>query len=87
MKRIVLALLVLTALVAGCSSSKKAKPSPYVATEVEEEFRQRWIAKRMGEITAETGADARDARKQASQEFRQRFTHTTVAKKADPLAD
>jgi len=69
---------------AGCSS-KKPKPSPRIAAEVEESFRQRWIAKRMGELQA-TGkaADARQARRMATDEFKQRFAYASIAQNPDP---
>ncbi len=68
------------ALSAGCSSHPELKP----ATAVEEEFKQRWLARRINELT-QTGADPRDARRQAAEEFRQRYEYTTAAQKIDPV--
>ncbi len=70
---------------AGCSS--KPKPSGTLATDMEEKFKQRWIAKRMGDLQAAgQAADARDARRIATDEFRQRFAYTTIAQKPDPVS-
>jgi len=78
-----LAALTTLAAVAGCSS--KPKPSPRVASEVEESFRQRWIAKRMGELqTAGQAADARQARRMATDEFKLRFPSLSIAQNPDP---
>jgi len=67
----------------GCSS--KPRPSPRVAAEVEEAFRQRWIAKRMGELQASgKAADARQSRRMATDEFKQRFAFTSIAQNPDP---
>ncbi len=89
MKRLRFVCVALVALTgSGCFSSKKPKPNKALATEVEEVFKQRWIAKRMADITAANpGIEARDARRQATEEFRVEYRHTTVAKKADPMGD
>jgi len=78
-----LAALATLATATGCSS--KPKPSPRVASEVEESFRQRWIAKRMGELqTSGQATDARQARRMATDEFKLRFPSLTIAQNPDP---
>lgn len=78
-----LAAFTMLAAASGCSS--KPKPSPRVASEVEESFRQRWIAKRMGELqTSGQAADARQARRMATDEFKQRFPSLSIAQNPDP---
>lgn len=84
MKRLVLiSLLPVAAIfsVAGCAS--KPKPTPLIATEVEENFKQRWIARRMAELQAsKQAADARDARRIATEEFKQKFASTSIVQQA-----
>jgi hypothetical protein len=89
MKRLfITGLLVLTSLatlpaITGCSS--KPKPSPRVASENEESFRQRWIARRMGELMANGQAvDARQARRMATDEFKLRYPSLSIAENPDP---
>ena len=80
MKRLVLICLLPVAaflFVAGCSS--KPKKSPLVATEVESNFRERWIAKRASDLVAtKQVADAAEAQRIATGEFKQRFASTSV---------
>ena len=73
----------LFAVASGCSS--KPKPNPALATEVEEAFKQRWIAKRINELAQAGVTDPREARRQATEEFRQRYEFTNAAQKADPV--
>ena len=71
------------ALATGCFFSKKsAKPkdSGSIATEVEEDFRQRWVSKRAGELVA-GGKTAEAARTEAEAEFRERFEFTKAGQK------
>lgn len=68
---------------AACSS--KPKPNPAMATEMEEAFKQRWIAKRMNELSQAGVTDPREARRQAIEEFRQRYEFTNAAQKGDPV--
>lgn len=72
-----------TLLSSGCVFSKKTprvKESSAISAEVEESFRQRWVDKRVAELTAQgTAADA--ARTQAETEFRERFGFTRAAQK------
>ena len=68
----------------GCSS--KPKPNPAIATEVEEGFKTRWIAKRMGELQASGAApDPREARRLSVEEFRKKYEYTSAAQKSDPV--
>jgi ABC-type uncharacterized transport system auxiliary subunit len=85
MKRICfLSFLSLASLFLGCSS--KPKPNPAIATDVEESFKNRWVAKRMGELQASGAApDAREARRLAVEEFRKKYEYTSAAKNADPV--
>jgi hypothetical protein len=54
---------------------------------MEEKFKQRWIAKRMSDLQAAgQAADAREARRIASEEFKQRFAYTTIAQKPNPVS-
>ncbi|MDF9833674.1 hypothetical protein M2103_001906 [Ereboglobus sp. PH5-5] len=81
MKRfLLLCLLPLFALLpfAGCSS--KPKPSPLIATEVEQNFKDRWIIARAADLVAlKQAADADEAKRIATEEFGKRFAATTVA--------
>ena len=68
----------------GCFNFFKPKP---IAGEVEEGFKNRWIAKRMGELQASGKAkDPRDARAMALDDFRKTYPYTRVAQKPDPVA-
>ena len=78
--------LLLSLFVVSTGCTRKPKPNPAIATEVEEGFKQRWIAKRITELTQAGVTDAREARRQATDEFRQRYEYTSAAKKNDPTA-
>lgn len=70
-------------LTTGCVFSKKkdsAKEGSAISGDVESIFRQRWIDKRVAEITAQGTAPAA-ARQQAEQEFRERYQFGTAAAK------
>jgi len=70
------------ATVSGCSS--KPKQSPRVAEQVEDSFRQRWIAQRMGQLQASGQAtDARQARRMATDEFKLRYPNLSIAQNPD----
>jgi len=56
--------------------AKKAKESSNIATETEKEFQQRWVTKRVGELTAQ-GASTSAAEQQAAQEFRAQYSYAT----------
>lgn len=67
----------------GCLFSKKkgsAKESSAISSDVEAIFRQRWVDKRVAELTA-AGTAAAAARTQAEQEFRERYQFDQRAKK------
>jgi hypothetical protein len=64
----------------GCSSRPK---HPRPATQVEEEFKQRWLAQRIAELSQGGAMDTRDARRKATEEFRERFRYTAVAQQVD----
>ncbi len=71
---LLLALLPLLLAAPACSSSQKPKPNPAIAAETENEFRLRWIARRMGELQAGPEAvEPRKAREMATREFAEKF--------------
>jgi len=53
---------------------KAPKENPNVAIEVEAGFKQRWIDKRVAELTA-AGTDATAARAQAEKDFRAAYSY------------
>jgi len=66
----------------GCFGSKKPKPNPAIAADVEEAFKQRWVARRIGELSASgEAADGRKAREQALREFAEKYEYTSAAKR------
>lgn len=69
---------------AGCFNRPKA--NPHIAAEVEDAFKQRWIAKRMSELQASGVSDPRQARIQATEEFRKRYEYINSARVPDPVA-
>ncbi|HEY0946032.1 MAG TPA: hypothetical protein VGD81_12225 [Opitutaceae bacterium] len=59
---------------------RKSQPKPPIATEVEEGFKERWVAKRVGELIASGGAaNGLEARRIALQEFKERYEYTRAA--------
>ena len=83
-KRLLLSLLAVAVLSStGCNlfhrKAKKPKESSAIATEVQKEFHQRWIAKRITELNAQ-GITGAAAQQQAEGEFRERFSFATPAK-------
>lgn len=59
----------------GCMffrKSGKPKHSPKIATEVETEFRQRWIARRVSELAAQ-GVTGPAAQQQAAREYSEKY--------------
>jgi hypothetical protein len=67
----------------GCLFSKKTnrpKESSEISSEVEATFRQRWVDKRVTELTAQ-GTAAPAARTQADQEFSERYGFNQKVKK------
>jgi hypothetical protein len=84
MNRLVTPLLVLIlAFCPGCLFSKKnpkPKENSAVAAETEQAFKQRFVDKRAGELTAQ-GLGAEAARAQALEEFKARYGYTGAAQK------
>lgn len=79
MKRfsLVLALLLTLAAASGClfhRKSAKPKENPHIATEVEQDFKQRWMEKRVAELTTQ-GVAADAAQQQAAKEFAERYEY------------
>lgn len=61
----------------GCNffrKNKKPKEDSRLALQVEGEFRERWVEKRVSELMAQ-GADAGTAQVQAAREFRERYPY------------
>lgn len=84
MKRVFLSLLAMTALLSsGCLFSRKSrqpKETGAIATDVEREFKQRWLARRVSELSTQ-GVTGPAAQQQAEQEFVQKFTFAEPARK------
>ena len=82
--RIALVILAASSLcLAGCLFSKKSgkpKESKAIASQVDEEFKQRWIEKRAGELMTR-GVSPDIARGQAIEEFRLNYGYTSAAGK------
>jgi hypothetical protein len=76
-KRLLLTLLATSVLMSGgClfhRKSRKPKESSAIASDVETEFRQRWVAKRVAELNAQ-GVSGAAAQQQAEQEFGEKFS-------------
>lgn len=70
--RCTLILLSLVVLSAGCFHRPKQR-TPEIAADVEESFKQKWIAKRMGELQAAGVTDGREARRQATEDFSKKY--------------
>lgn len=66
----------------GCFNRSKAR-QPEIAADVEESFKQRWIGNRMTELQASGVTDAREARRQASEEFRKKYEYIKSAGSPD----
>ena len=70
-------------LTSGCLFSKKTaqpKENPSIPGSVEGALKDRWIEKRAAELTAQ-GKTPTDAREQATNEFRERYSYTGAADK------
>ena len=79
-----MALAALATLLVTSACSSKPKPSPHIASEVEESFKQRWVAKRAVELQAIGRAiDADQARHIANSEFKQHFPMLAIWHNAD----
>ncbi|PTY08839.1 hypothetical protein DB347_04510 [Opitutaceae bacterium EW11] len=81
---LVILLSIVCAVGAGCFH--RTKTNTAIAADVEETFKQRWIAKRMGELQASGVSDGREARRQATEEFRQKYEFIGASKTPDPIA-
>lgn len=83
-RTLVIALSVVALCLSGCSyfskGPKKPKESKAIASQVEEEFKQRWIEKRAAELMTR-GVSPDIARGQAIEEFRLNYSYTTAAGK------
>jgi len=68
----------------GCFNLTTPKP---IASEVEDTFKTRWVARRMTELQSNgTATDPRDARRIAVDEFKKKYEFTRAAQKPDPVA-
>lgn len=83
-RTLIAALAATTLCLTGCSyfskGPKKPKESKAIASQVEEEFKQRWIEKRAAELMTR-GVSPDIARGQAIEEFRLNYSYTTAAGK------
>lgn len=80
-KRALLVLLAATMLFSGCLFSRKhrkQKETGAIATDVEQEFKQRWMAKRLADLAAQ-GVTGSAAQEQANREFQEKFAFAVPA--------
>jgi hypothetical protein len=70
----------------GCLFHRHRQKAPAIATETEATFEQRWVAKRQAELQAGGVKDAAEARRQAIDEFRKKYTYLDITHKPDPEA-
>jgi hypothetical protein len=68
----------------GCRHRTKVE-SNHIAADTEEAFKQRWIAKRMSELQAAGVTDGREARRQATEEFRKKYEFINASKSPNPV--
>ena len=81
---VITVLLAALTLSSGCFNITKPKP---ISSEVEESFKNRWIAKRMSELQSSGKAnDPREARAMALEEFKKKYEYTAISKKPDPVS-
>lgn len=81
--RLLLSVLVLAAAASGCTlfrKSSRPKENPAISSEVEENFRRRWVEKRSAELVAQ-GTAAAAAQTQAENEFRERYDFSRPGRK------
>lgn len=67
----------------GCNlfrKNKKPKENPNIAAQVEADFRERWVDRRVEELGA-TGVEAATAHAQALNEFQERYPYIRPPKK------
>jgi hypothetical protein len=72
----------MVASVTGChffKKSKKPKENPAIAADTEANFRERWLERRVPELTAQ-GTDAATAQQQAEREFQEKFPYIKAGK-------
>ena len=83
-RTLVIALSAATLCLTGCNmfkkGPKKPKESKAIASQVEEDFKQRWIEKRAVDLMTR-GISPDIARTQAIEEFRLNYSYTTAAGK------
>lgn len=65
----------------ACRSSKKPKETNAIASEMEANFKQRWIDKRVAELT-QSGKAPEVAKAQAEKEFAERFDFSRPGQKS-----
>jgi hypothetical protein len=70
----------------GCLFHRHRHKTPNIATETEVTFEQRWVAKRQAELQQSGVKDASEARRQAIDEFRKKYTYLEITHKPDPEA-
>jgi len=80
---ILTAALALTGTACHFIKTKTHKENPNVAIEVEADFKQHWIDKRVAALTA-AGTDTTAARAQAEKEFRATYSYLRTAEPAKP---
>lgn len=68
----------------GCLFHRHRHKTPPIAAETEATFEQRWVAKRQAELQASGVKDPAEARRQAIDEFRKKFTYLDITRKPDP---
>lgn len=82
-KRLLLSLVIVASgFSTGCHfwrRSHKVKESSAIATGTEQDFKQRWIKNRLGELAAQ-GVTGEAAEAQADREFREKYTYALPKK-------
>ena len=80
---LIFVLTLLVAFTAGCNlfrKNKKPKENPNIAAQVEADFRERWVDRRVEELGG-TGIDSAAARTQALSEFEERYPYIRPPKR------
>lgn len=72
------ALLMLVPALSGCAGLRKKAEEKPVTTQVEENFKHRWVEKRSAEIAGQ-GIAQDEARRRALTEFREKYEYTGAA--------
>ncbi len=83
-KRLLFILLAASMLLSGCLFSRKPrkpKETSAIATDVEQEFKSRWIAKRVADLAAQ-GVTGDAAQEQANRDFQDKFAFAVPTAKA-----